>query len=183
MSETTRTEGYVNRLIRLYEMVCIRRYDIHTDLNLNFKEFKDNPKIVNHVLKMDNIIFRMGDDGVYHCVSRGKTEIDATNYKIASYIACQGLNRTYSEKLTILRKRLARMSRLCNNLSKKLQREIEKKLQEHDFDHREFEYIKVVVSGRTINCKIIDRGHKWGHFELDISDLDPTKPVVELTMT
>ena len=183
MSETTRTEGYVNRLIRLYQMVCIRRYDIRTELNLKFEEFKNNADIVNHVLKLKNIVYKLGDDGEYHFVSRGKTEIEATNYKVASYIASQGLNRTYSEKITILRTRLRRMSRLHQNLSKKLHSEIEKKLQDHDFNHREFEYIKVVVNGRTINCKIIDRGHKWGYFEFDMSDLDPTKPVVELTMT
>jgi hypothetical protein len=119
----------------------------------------------------------MGDEGEYHTVT------EATNYKVASYIASQGLNRTYSEKITILRTRLSRMSRLHQILSKNLHSEFQKKLQERDFDRWGFEYIKVVVNGRTINCKIIDRGHKWGYFEFDMSDLDPTKPVVELTMT
>jgi hypothetical protein len=164
-------------------MVCIRRYDIRTELNLKFEEFKDNPKIVHHVLKLGNNIFKMGDEGEYHSVSRGNTETEATNYKVASYIASQGLNRTYSEKITILRTRLSRMSRLHQILSKKLHSEFQKKLQERYFDHWGFEYIKVVVNGHTINCKIIDRGRGWGHYELVITDLDPTKPVVELTMT
>jgi hypothetical protein len=125
----------------------------------------------------------LGDDGKYHTVSRGNTETEATNYKVASYIASQGLNRTYSEKITIFRTRLSRMSRLHQILSKKLHSEFEKKLQDYDFVHSEFEYIKVVVNGHTINCKIDEINNNWWHFELDISDLDPTKPVVELTMT